>query len=98
MGCEFLFTTNCALDRNSHPTGQNPESTVCVANPGTRLAPLENDELLPQTQVLSHQSRLGFQDGGEAANKVTNHLLMAFRLLQSDQRSSTEPTSNAIDG
>ena len=34
--------------------GQNPESTVRVANPGTCLAPLENGELLPQTQVLSH--------------------------------------------
>ena len=77
---------------------QNPESTVHLANPGTRLAPLENDELLPQTQVLSHQSRLGFDGGGEDAGKETDHLLIAFQLLQSDQRSNTGPTSNAIDG
>ena len=44
--------------------GQNPESTVRVANPGSRLAPLENDELLAQTQVLSRQSRFGFGGSG----------------------------------
>ena len=93
------------LDDDEHATpirepaaSQNPESTVHLANPGTRLAPLENDELLPQTQLLCHQSRLGFDGGGEDAGKETDHLLIAFQLLQSDQRSNTGPTSNAIDG
>ena len=42
--------------------------------------------LLAQTQVLSHQTRLGFDGGGEAAGKETDHILIVFRLLQSDQR------------
>lgn len=62
------------------------------------MAPLENDELLPQTQVLSHQSRLGFDGGGEDAGKGTDHLLIACQLLQSDQRSNTGSKANAIDG
>ena len=64
---------------------QSPESTVRVANLRSRLAPLQNDELLAQAQVLSHQTRLGFDGGGEAAGKVTDHILIVFRLLQSDQ-------------
>ena len=75
---------------------QNPESTVRVANPGSRLAPLENDELLAQTQVLSRQSRFGFGGSGEEAPKITDHLLIAFRLLQSGQRFSIEPQSMSL--
>ena len=75
---------------------QNPESTVRVANPGSRLAPLENDELLAQTQVLSRQSRFGFGGSGEEAAKITDHLLIDLRLLQSDQRFSIEPRSMSL--
>ena len=71
---------------------------VCTVNPGSCLAPVENDELLSQTEVLGHQSRLGFEDRGEEAGNVTHHLLIAFRLLQPDQRSNTEPKPSAIDG
>ena len=72
---------------------QNPESTVRVANLRSHLAPLQNDELLAQTQIFSHQTRLGFDGGGEAAGKETNHILIVFRLLQSDQRFSIDPRS-----
>ena len=75
---------------------QNPESTVRVANPGSRLAPLENDELLAQTQILNHQTRLGFDGGSEAAGKETDHILIVFRLLQSDQRFSIDPSSMSL--
>ena len=75
---------------------QNPESTVRVANPESRLAPLENDELLAQTQILSHQTRLGFEGGGEATCEETDHILIVFRLLQSDQRVSTAPSSMSL--
>ena len=51
---------------------QNPESTVRAANPGSHLALLENEELLAQTQILSHQMRLGFDGGGEATGKGTD--------------------------
>ena len=84
MGCDCLFDAGLIVNWNSHHTGsavppirepaadQNPESTVRAANPGSRLASLENDELLAQTQILSHQSRLGFDGGGEAAGKETD--------------------------
>ena len=75
---------------------QNPESPVRVANPGSRLAPLQNDELLAQTQILSDQTRLGFGGSGEEAAKITDHLLIAFRILQSDQRFSIEPRSMSL--
>ena len=75
---------------------QSPESTVRVANLRSRLAPLQNDELLAQAQVLSHQTRLGFDGGGEAAGKVTDHILIVFRLLQSDQRFSIDPWSMSL--
>ena len=75
---------------------QSPESTVRVANLRSRLAPLQNDELLAQTQVLSHQTRLGFDGGGEAAGKVTDHILIVFRLLQSHQRFSIDPRSMSL--
>ena len=75
---------------------QNPESTVRVANLRSHLAPLQNDELLAQTQIFSHQTRLGFDGGGEAAGKETDHILIVFRLLQSDQRFSIDPRSMSL--
>ena len=52
---------------------------MCVYNTLLRLAPLQNDELLAQAQILSHQTRLGFDGGGEATGKETDHILIVFR-------------------
>ena len=58
--------------------------------------PLENDELLAQTQVLSRQSRFGFGGSGKEAAKITDHLSITLRLLQSDQRFSIERRSMSL--
>ena len=65
--------------------GANSYSTPIVHRIGIRTA-----------QVLSRQSRFGFGGSGEEAAKITDHLLIAFRLLQSDQRFSIEPRSMSL--
>jgi hypothetical protein len=37
-------------------TRQNPKSTICVAQTRAILAALQNDQLLPETRILSNQS------------------------------------------
>jgi hypothetical protein len=54
-------------------TSQDPIPTIHIANSGSDLTALENDELVPAAEIFGSESCFGFEDGDEGEGKAPNH-------------------------
>jgi hypothetical protein len=53
--------------------GENPEATIFIMQSRLDLAALENNQLMPKTEVFGNQSCPGLENGGESVGKAPNH-------------------------
>ena len=54
-------------------TGKDPETTIGITNRRPHLAALEDNQLLPQAEILGHQSRSRLEPRGEGKKEMANH-------------------------
>jgi hypothetical protein len=53
--------------------GKNPESAIFIAELWSGLTSLENNQLLPEAEVLCNQACPGPENGGESISEAPNH-------------------------